>query len=306
MKTLKLLSMCIAFSSFSMMQSCSAQSEGNEMAENTMGKTHKCNAKCCENKKCDFVHGEAGHTCNSDCSGESTSSKTNDGVVKSQTITFTKGKLYELAFADIKPEKMEQLNNEYFPKAMPLMAKYGAKMLGGFGVVKNESEMLASNMVAIFEWPNAQARLNLLADKEFQKIVHLRDEALNTVQLGYFEVKEDKNVTFRSDKVYEMGAANLAPGEEGKKALDEYFKVSEPIKRSYGGTYPEFVLNFSPVDSKGQATYTPHMQFIVEWDSLKDNEKLFANEEFKTKAIPLLNKAVEKFDAVFTKFSFSE
>ena len=81
-----------------------------------------------------------------------------DGEVKMQTLKFSKGKLYELAFANIIPEKMDQLNNEYFPKAMPFTAKYGAKMLGGFGVVQNESKLLPSNMVAIFEWPNAQAR----------------------------------------------------------------------------------------------------------------------------------------------------
>ena len=288
-----------------MMQSCSAQSERNEIAENTMGKTHKCNAKCCENKKCNFAHGETGHICNSDCSGESASSKKNDGVVKSQTITFTKGKIYELAFADVKPEKMDQLNNEYFPKAMPFMLKYGAKMIGGFSVEKNESEMLPANIVAIFEWPSVQARLNLLADKEFQKIVHLRDEALNKVNLGYFEVKENKDVTFKSDKVYEIGAANLFPGDAAQASLNKYFELSEPMKRNYGGGYPEFVLNLSPVDSKGQATYTPHMQFIVEWNSVEDNTKLFANEDFKTKAIPILMEAVSKFDAVFTKFIFN-
>jgi len=301
MKTLKLLSMCVALSSFSMFQSCSAQSEGNEMAENTMGKTHKCNAKCCENKKCEIAHGEKGHHCDADCGGE----RTSDGMVKSQSVLFKKGKVYELAFAEVIPEKMDQLNNEYFPKAMPFMMKYGAKMIGGFSVEKNESEMLPANMVAIFEWPSAQARLDLLADKKFQKIVHLRDEALKSVSLGYFEVTENKEVIFKSDKVYEIGAANLFPGDEASASLNKYFEVSEPIKRAYGGAYPEFVLNLSTVEAKGQATYTPHMQFIVEWESVEDNTKLFADEDFKTKAIPLMMKAVAKFDAVFTKFVFN-
>ncbi len=166
--------------------------------------------------------------------------------------------------------------------------------------------MLPSNMVAIFEWPSAQARLDLLADKEFQKIVHLRDEALNTVNLGYFGVTEDKAITFRSDKVYEFGSANLKPGDQAQKDLKNYFEISEPIKRSYGGGYPEFIINFNKTDSKGQATFVPHMQFIVEWNSIADNQKLFANNDFKTKAVPEMMKAIAKFDAVFTKFSFPQ
>ena len=225
-------------------------------------------------------------------------------VVKTQTLLFKKGKVYELAFANVKPEKMEQLNKEYFPKAMPLIMKYGGKMLGGFGVVKTDSKLLKSNMVAIFEWPNAKARLKLLADKNFQKITHLRDEALSKVSLGYFEVPEDKAVTFRSDKVYEFGSANLKPGKKAQADLQEYFKVSEPIKRSYGGTYPEFIVSLDKTNSKGQATFVPHMQFIVEWDSLEDNKKLFSNHDFKTKAVPLMMRAISSFDAVFTKFAF--
>ncbi len=166
--------------------------------------------------------------------------------IKAQTVLFKKGKVYELAYVDVQPEKMNQLNTQYFPKAMPFIIKYGAKMIGGFEVVKNESDMLPSNMVAIFEWPNAQARLDLLADKEFQKIVHLRDEALNTVNLGYFGVTEDKAITFRSDKVYEFGSANLKPGDQAQKDLKNYFEISEPIKRSYGGGYPEFIINCLP------------------------------------------------------------
>ena len=224
--------------------------------------------------------------------------------VKTQTIIFKKDKIYELAFADVKPEKMNQLNNQYFPKAMPLIMKYGGKMLGGFGVVKTDSKQLKSNMVAIFEWPNAKARLKLLADKNFQKITHLRDQALNSVSLGYFEVAEDKAVTFRSDKVYEFGSANLKPGKKAQADLQKYFQVSEPIKRSYGGAYPEFIVSFNKTESKGQATFIPHMQFIVEWDSLEDNKKLFTNHNFKTKAVPLMMKAISSFDAVFTKFAF--
>lgn len=255
-----------------------------------------------QNSNNDLAMNETKSRTSKDCS--ETCAITHD--VKTQTVLFKKGKVYELAFADVKPEKMDQLNNQYFPKAMPFMLKYGAKMIGGFGVVKNESKMLPGNMVAIFEWPSADARLKLLADKEFQKIVHLRDEALNIVNLGYFEVGESKAVTFRSDKVYEFGNADLKHGKQAQEDLKKYFEVSEPIKRSYGGVYPEFLVNFSNIDSKGQATFQPHMQFIVEWNSLEDNAKLFANQDFKTKAVPIMMRAISKADFVFTKFAFPE
>ncbi len=251
----------------------------------------------CSNNIKKMSTANSSHVCDTKCE---------DHSLKMQTVSFKKGKVYELAFADIRPEKMDQLNSEYFPKAMPLMAKYGAKMIGGFGVVKNESSLLPSNMVAIFEWPTVEARLKLLADAEFKKIVYLRDEALKEVNLGYFEVAESKDITFRSDKVYEFGSADLNTDKKSKASLQKYFEVSEPIKRNYGGTYPEFILNLSAVDSKDQATYVPHMQFIVEWDSLEDNEKLFANVDFDTKAKPLLMKAISKADFVFTKFSFNQ
>ena len=224
--------------------------------------------------------------------------------VKTQAVLFEKGKVYEIAYAEVIPEKMEQLNTQYFPKAMKLSAKYGGKLVASFSVAKNESQNLPGNMVAIFEWANPDARLKLLEDKEFKKITHLRDEALKNIELGYFQVEEDKAITFRSDRIYEFGSADIKPGDAAQADLKTYFEVSEPIKRNYGGAYPEFIINFSPADSKGQATFVPQMQFIVEWNSVADNEKLFADHDFKTKAAPILMRAIAKFDAVFTKFNF--
>jgi hypothetical protein len=48
------------------------------------------------------------------------------------------------------------------------------------------------------------------------------------------------------------------------------------------------------------------MQFIVEWDSIDDNNKLFADEDFKTKAAPLMMSAISKADFVFAEYIFQE
>ena len=172
-------------------------------------------------------------------------------TIKKQTITFNKDKVYDLTFAEIIPKKAAQLNNEQFPKATPIFSKYGGKMLGGFQVIKNESKLLPSNMVVIFEWPNAEARLKYLADKESEKIAHLRDEAVRNINLGFFKVEEDKEITFQSDKVYEFVSANMYQTDEAGAELQKYLEISEPIKRSYGGGYPEFLIKLINIDSKG-------------------------------------------------------
>ena len=84
-----------------------------------------------------------------------------------------------------------------------------------------------------------KSRLNLLADKDYQKIIPLRNAAIqDEMQFGWFNVKADTPIEFRSDKIYEIGTANLV--KDGGKILQEYNQIAEPIKRSYGGDYPEF------------------------------------------------------------------
>lgn len=233
---------------------------------------------------------------------ESCDASCNHNKLKTQAVLFEKGKVYEIAYAEVVPEKVEQLSTQYFPKALKISAEYGGKLIASFNVVKNESKNFPAQMIVIFEWPNAEARLSLLKNKEYQKITYLRDEAIKKLQLGYFQVPESKAITFRSDKVYEFGAADLV--KNGFEKLKAYNEIAEPYKRNYGGAYPEFIINFGKADSKGQATYVPQMQFIVEWASLADNKKLFKNKGFAKNAVPVLLSAIDKFDAVFTKFSF--
>jgi len=226
--------------------------------------------------------------------------------VKSAKVLFKKDKVYEIVFFSITEGKEKQIFGEYMPKAAPFFKKYGVNGVGMFNVIENRSKILQSTMVGIFEWPNYQAKENLEADKEFKKIAKLRNGSFSFFKGGWFTTKKDKEVTFYSNKVYEIVGASLFPTEEAQKTLTKYFEVSEPIKRNYGGSYPEFIVDFSPSDSKNTATYTHQMQLIVEWDNLEDNKKLFANEDFKSKALPLMKESIEKADFVFTTFIFNE
>jgi len=220
-------------------------------------------------------------------------------------VTFSKDKVYEIVYFTVAKDKEKQVFEDYMPKAAPFFEKYGVKGVGMFSVIESRSEELQSTMVGIFEWPDYEAKENLESDEGFQEVAKLRDGAFTFFKGGWFATAEDKMVVFKSDKVYEMAGASFYPTEEAKASLDEYFKVSEPIKRSYGGVYPEFLVKFAPSNSNGTATYSNQMQLIVEWDNLEDNKKLFANEEFKADAIPLMEKAIEKADFVFTKFIFN-
>lgn len=237
---------------------------------------------------------------------KSKSSTKETDEVKKATVAFKKDKVYEIVYFTVAPEKQKQVFEEYMPKAKPYFEKYGVQPVGMFRVIESRSDSLKSEMVGIFEWPNYQAKVDLESDRKFKKVAKLRDGGFSFFRGGWFEVKEDKAVTFRSDKVYEMTGASVHKTDEAQQALSKYFEVSEPIKRSYGGAYPEFLVQFAPSDSRGTATYNHDMHIIVEWDKLEDNAKLFDNEKFKNDAVPLLKKALSGSDFVFTKFNFPE
>ena len=219
-------------------------------------------------------------------------------------VLFEKAKVYEIVFFTVKQGKQSQIFEKYLPAASPYVKRYGGKKLAMFRVIESRSDILRSKMAAIFEWPSYEAKKKLEADEQFKKIAELRQGAFAFFKAGWFAVKEDTPVAFHSDKIYEIGGATLKPTEEARKTLGEYFRISEPIKKSYGGTYPKFLAMFAPTGPKSASTYTNGMQFIVEWDSLADNKRLFADEQFKTQAAPMLKQALVRMDLVLTKILF--
>ena len=224
---------------------------------------------------------------------------------RTHTITFRKGKLYEIAFASIKEGKETQLNEQYFPKVGPLVAEYGAAGLGSFRVIGKIEGQIEPQMIVIFEWPSLAVKTKFHKDPRFLKISPLRDEALSFFETSYYEVGEDVTVAFKENKIYEFFGAWLTP--EAETALPKYFEVSEPIKRSYGRLYPEFKVNLSP--AKGLSSdhaYSPHMAGIVEWDKAEDYYILTSNEKFKKEAAPLMKKALARIDMLQAKVIFQQ
>ncbi len=218
---------------------------------------------------------------------------------RTHTITFEMGKVYEITSFTVKEGKQKQLNENYFPQVMPLVAEYGGAPLGMFGVTKKIVGEVDGQMIGIFEWPSLAVKNKFHRDPRFLKISPLRDEALSYFKPGFYEVSEDVTVAFKDNKVYEFFGAWLAP--ESGELLKQYFAISEPIKRSYGRPYPEFKVKLSPAKGQSAGAYAPHMTGIVEWDKADDYDALNANVKFKTQAAPLLKKAIAKMDMVQTK-----
>lgn len=226
-----------------------------------------------------------------------------EDYVKEAKILFKTGKVIEIAYATVEGGKEAHLNKEYFSKILPIAAKYGGKMLGSLQVTAVVDGEVTPQMIAIFEWPNVEARDKLLADSKAKKLFPIRDAVLTSIKLAYFTVDNDVTVTFKEGKTYEFFNAWLTP--EAEKLLPEYFKKSDTVKKKYGP--PNFVASLKPLKGLPAADYLlqPHMSGIVEWNSTNAYYGLIADPEFK-KAAPLLMKSLTRIDGIHAKFNFPQ
>ncbi|MEH6535963.1 MAG: hypothetical protein V7719_06195 [Psychroserpens sp.] len=228
---------------------------------------------------------------------------TDGNIVREAKILFKSGKVIEIAYATVEGGKEAELGKEYFSKILPIAAKYGGKMLGSLQVTAVVDGEVAPQMIAIFEWPNIEARDQLLADRQAKKLFPIRDAILTSIKLAYFTVEKDTPVTFREDKTYEFFNAWLTP--EAGKLLPEYFKKSEGPKKKYGPI--TFVASLKPIKGLPEADYLlqPHMAGIVEWNNTNAYYGLMADPEFK-KVVPLLKKSLTRIDGIHAKFNFPQ
>ena len=174
---------------------------------------------------------------------------------KSVDITFKKGRLIEVAFLSVKPDKQNQLQEEYFKKVMPFAAEYGLKPLGSVKVNYAYSEFVKPQTIGFFEWPNAERRQAFQKDQRFLAIKPLRDNALSFLRVGYFEVDEDTQVTFESGKLIEIYSMWLDP--QNAHRMQTYFQNVMPLITGEGNKYDvKFPLSLKSVDY-GFDTYKP-------------------------------------------------
>ncbi len=216
---------------------------------------------------------------------------------KFKTINFKKDKIYEFSYFTVKPGKQKQLDEKYFPVSMPIVAEYGGKMHAMFMVTDNIKGDLEGQMLGIFEWPSLDVKNKMHEDPRFKKVAPVMMDALSYFKTGFYEIENDANVTFSNQKSYEFFGAWINSDE----TLKEYFKVSGPIKKSYGHPEPKFKLALKPAKGQGLFAYTPDMSGIVEWDKGEDYHALTNSKEFKAQAEGLLDDAVKEMNLVQTR-----
>jgi len=221
-------------------------------------------------------------------------------IIREMDITFTSGKIIEIAYFSLKEGKEAQIQKHYFPKIMPLMAKYGGKILGNFEVSTVTGGEISPQMIGIFEWPSLDAQKQLLNDNEAKKLFPIRDDALSFIKLAYFTVDKDATVTFKTNKTYEFFNAWLTPA--AKTSLPEYFKRSAEPKKRFGS--PKFLVSLKPFEKAPNRNHVlkPQMSGIVEWSNTNDYYGLIADPVFK-QAEPYLKESTSRLDMLHTKVS---
>ncbi|MEH6344189.1 MAG: DUF1330 domain-containing protein [Bermanella sp.] len=170
-------------------------------------------------------------------------------ILKQAKIHFSKDKVYEMAYVSIIPGKEQQVFANYFPKALPLAAKYGGKSMGMLAVPGVKDGREQAQMVAIFEWPSVGAWFELHKDPDFLKIVSIRDDAMAFGNPGnFYTVNEDLDATFTEGKMYELANYTLKQDDDGwsskKSIFDQYIEQEKGVSQSFGSQQN---LTFVPV-----------------------------------------------------------
>ncbi len=231
---------------------------------------------------------------------------------KQASVTFRAGTVIEVAYISITPGKEQQLFGDYFPKALPIAMKYGAKPLGIFNVAAGTYTGTRPKMAGFFEWPSVDAFLALHDDPDFQRVVPIRDSALSYLNPGnFFIVEADTTVTFRSDRMYEVWAAWINPGQEKtvKTFQDKIEATATKLGRKNLVSLQPVAASKDTLRAVGEACeshggeYFPSAIGVVEWPNAA------ALSAFRESAVyresePLLAKALSRIDVLETAFAF--
>jgi len=245
-------------------------------------------------------------------------SNTSYAGARTTTIKFSKGKIIEVAYASIKKGKEKQLFGEYFPKAIPIAAKYGAKPLGVMLNIINIPRqgglkpLVKPNIIGFFEWSSVDDFLALHDDPDFQAIVPIREDALTYLNPGnFYAVDEDVVITFREDKMYEVFSAWIKPGADSE--LKKYKSKTTSVASALG---QKNLLKLKPVHlstkvhrlvasacNKDQSITTPSITGINEWPSVQAFNSFINSSEYN-KAKSIKRNALRRLEIFHTKFAF--
>ena len=180
---------------------------------------------------------------------------------KKQSITFTKGKLIEVALLSVKEGKETQFYQEYFSQVMPVAIPYGAKPIASFATTRKVIGDNPAKVVVFFEWANLDEKRKFERNPEFLRLRNIRDNALNYLVQGYFRVDETNTVEIQDNRVYDFAALWIDPNNAPK--LQEYFGavMPEASKPKIGYT-PIATLNSAGAKDQN---WHPSLIAFAEW-----------------------------------------
>jgi len=194
-------------------------------------------------------------------------------------VNFKAGTLIEVAFLSVNPEKQQQLKENYFKKVMPIAKEYGMKPLAKVQVQYTYSEFTKPQIIGFFEWESQAQHQAFLKDPRFLRIKPIRDNALDFLRLGYFEVEKDTEVTFMSEQLVEVYAMWFNP--QNAHRMQTYFKNVTPLITGKGNRYDvKFALNLKSVPY-GDDTYQPESFGVALWKSKASNDHFFNSAGYK-------------------------
>ena len=197
---------------------------------------------------------------------------------KSQTLTFTKGKLVEVALLSVKEGKENQFFQEYFSQVMPVAIPYGAKPIGSFAVSRKVIQNSPSKIIVFFEWGSLEEKRKFEANPEFLKLRNIRDNALDFLVQGFFEVEEDVSVEISDDKVYDFAALWIDP-QKGNLLQDYFAAVMPEAQKTEIGYTP--IATLTSIGANDQ-NYHPSVIAFAEWKGgSKAVDKLEKSKAFK-------------------------
>ncbi len=244
--------------------------------------------------------------------------------LKQAHIKFSKDKVYEIAYVSIVPGKEKEIFGDYFPKVMPIVAKYGGKPVGMLAVPGVKDGTKHAQMASIFEWPSVDSWFQLHKNPDFLKIVHIRDEALSFGNpANFYTVDNDFEAAFTEGKMYELATYTLKQDDDGwsskKSVFDEFVKKEESIAIANGMKQD---IIFTPVQLSAHMKETidiacshhngynsddlglvPQMTRIREWSNFESYDKHLVSRSLK-KANKVKNDAVKHELVLKTVFGF--
>lgn len=214
---------------------------------------------------------------------------------KVQSVTFQGGTVVEVALFSITSGMESVVNDDYFPKVMPVAAEYGLKPLITFQVVKVDIGEAPAQMVGFFQWPSIEAKKEFDQDPRYLKLRNIRNKAMNFLYLGYLDVQKTQTVEFTTERIYDFFALWIDKSNAPK--LDEYFQAVAPIAaQEYTFQLPHLEGNVI----KEYGNYTPDAIGLGSWESLEAKDRFFRDERVSEK-VPLREAATPYKDVLMLK-----